>query len=112
MCQRQKVIILWGWSFAVPTEKRLLIFLILETVKKTEPDFIFFHDRFFSPEKVTKIGVGEKPFFTSDLKALKRRRVREYRKNGKYMKYLRLVEEFQTKFRKLLEITLEKMLIT
>ena len=49
---------------------------------------------------MTKIGVGEKPFFTADLKALKRRRVREYRKNGKSMKYLRLLEEFQTKFQK------------
>ena len=32
------------------------------------------------PQKITKIGVGDKPFITSELKTLKRQRMREYRK--------------------------------
>ena len=52
------------------------------------------------PQKITKIGVGDKPFITSDLKQLKRKQMREYRKKGKSDMYLRLFEEFEIKFEK------------
>ena len=51
------------------------------------------------PQKTTKLGVGEEPFITSELKNLKRRRMREYRKNFKSAKYLRLKEEFEEKYK-------------
>ena len=49
------------------------------------------------PIKKTKIGVGDLPYMTSELKALKRRRMKEYRKNGKSSKYKQYLVDFQAK---------------
>ena len=64
-------------------------------------------DKFF-PLKSTKLGVGDPPFITSELKTLKRRRMREYRDKGKSAKYQRLVEEFDKKFEKAAQNFLRK----
>ena len=52
------------------------------------------------PKKITKLCSQDKPFMNSELKALKRKRMREYRTNGKSVKYLRLKSEFEVKFKK------------
>ena len=52
------------------------------------------------PLKVTKIGVGDKPYITAELKRLKRKRMNEYRKRGKSAKYERLKAEFTEKLDK------------
>ena len=54
----------------------------------------------FLPQKMVKIGIDDKPFMTLELKELKRKRMREYVKNGKSEKYLRLREDFKQKFKK------------
>ena len=64
-----------------------------EDIISTKLDQIF-------PKKVTKIGVGDPPFITSELKTLKRRRMREYKKNLKSEKYDKLKNEFETKYKK------------
>jgi hypothetical protein len=56
-------------------------------------------DQYF-PKKITKLGVGDKPYMTSELKTLKRRRMREYREKGKSVKYERLKAEFDQKLEK------------
>ena len=56
-------------------------------------------DKFF-PKKITKIGIGDKPYMTSELKTLKRRRMKEYRANGKSEKYEKLRLEFKSKLKK------------
>ena len=56
-------------------------------------------DRFF-PKRVTKIGVGDKPYMTSELKKLKRKRIKEYRNKGKTEKYEKLKLDFKSKLRK------------
>ena len=60
------------------------------------------------PKKITKLGVGDKPYMTSELKNLKRKRMREYRLNGKSLKYLELAQEFKDKLRKSSEKFLRK----
>ena len=60
------------------------------------------------PKKITKFGVGNKPYMTSELKNLKRKRMREYRLNGKSLKYLELAQEFKDKLRKSSEKFLRK----
>ena len=52
------------------------------------------------PKKITKIGIEDQSFMTSELKALKRRRMREYKLKGKTAKYERLLAEFEAKFKK------------
>ena len=52
------------------------------------------------PQKITKIGVGDLPYMTSELKTLKRKRMKEYRKRGKSSKYKKLVKEFEAKLLK------------
>ena len=47
------------------------------------------------PEKCVKLGQNDKPYYTEELKTLKRRRCREYVKNGKSFKYKSLVQDFQ-----------------
>ena len=47
------------------------------------------------PLKVTKLGVGDAPFMTSELKTLKRRRMNEYKKHLKSPKYYKLKNEFE-----------------
>ena len=54
----------------------------------------------FFPQKITKIGVGDPPYITSELKTLKRKRMRMYRKHGKNDKYLKLKAEFDEKLEK------------
>ena len=54
----------------------------------------------FLPQKMVKIGIDDKPFMTLELKELKRKRMREYVKNGKSEKYLKLREDFKQKFKK------------
>ena len=54
----------------------------------------------FFPKKVTKIGVGQKPYITAELQTLKRKRMREYNTKGKSLKYDRLKEEFEEKLKK------------
>ena len=60
------------------------------------------------PIKTTKIGVGDKPYITSDLKKLKRKRMREYRERGKSLKYERLKTEFKEKLEKAAQNFLRK----
>ena len=60
------------------------------------------------PQKKVKIGVGDKIFMTSELKALKRRRMREYIKHGKSLKYHTLAKEFKTKYLKAAQNYLRK----
>ena len=66
---------------------------LFENAMNTRLDLYF-------PTKVTKIGIGDKPYITAELKALKRRRMREWRKHGKSDKYLRLKTEFDDKLEK------------
>ena len=49
----------------------------------------------YLPQKCVKLGTDDKPFITSELKSLKRKRMREYRANGKSEKYLKLKQEFE-----------------
>jgi hypothetical protein len=56
-------------------------------------------DQYF-PHKITKLGIGDKVFMTAELKTLKRKRMREYRKNGKSDRNTRLLKEFEVKFKK------------
>ena len=54
----------------------------------------------YLPKKIVKLGINEKPFITSELKTLKRKRMREYKANGKSEKYLRLKREFDMKYKR------------
>ena len=54
----------------------------------------------YIPQKTVKIGIQDKPFMTSELKKLKRLRMREYAKNGKSDRYESLKQEFKKKFEK------------
>ena len=56
------------------------------------------------PQKTTKIGIGDEPFMNSELKTLKRKRMREYRDRGKTDKYDKLKNEFKLKFKKAVKI--------
>ena len=60
------------------------------------------------PTKTTKLASEDKPFMNSELKALKRKRMREYQVNGKSPKYHRLKSEFDKKFKKAGEAFLRK----
>ena len=62
----------------------------------------------FFPQKVSKIGVGDKPYSTSETKALKRKRMNEYKKKGKTEKYYRLKDELEIKLKKSAENFLKK----
>ena len=64
-------------------------------------------DKYF-PLKITKIGLGDPPFITSELKTLKRRRMREYKSKGKTPKYFSLRNEFDEKYEKASEKFLRK----
>ena len=64
-------------------------------------------DEYF-PKKITKLGLGDKPYMNSELKALKRRRMREYREKGKSAKYERLKSEFTKKLEKAASTFLRK----
>ena len=63
----------------------------------------------YLPQKIVKIGIHDKPFMTSELKKLKRSRMREYTKNGKSDKYMRLKQEFEERFKKASQDFLQKM---
>ena len=52
----------------------------------------------YLPKKIVKLGINDKPFITSELKTLKRKRMREYKANGKSEKYIRLKREFDVKY--------------
>ena len=60
------------------------------------------------PKKVTKLCNQDKPFMNSELKKLNRKRMREYKSNGKSIKYIRLKKEFDEKFKKAGEAFLRK----
>ena len=62
----------------------------------------------FFPQKKVRIGVDDKIFMTSELKSLKRKRIREYKKHGKSMKYLMLAKEFKSKYKKAAENYIRK----
>ena len=53
----------------------------------------------FCPVKVSKFSNMDKPFITPHLKSLRRQRVREYRKNGKSVKYHSLAAKFKEGFK-------------
>ena len=65
-------------------------------------------DSFF-PENKVKFAINDKPFITLELKQLKRRRQREYIKNGKSPKYFQLKNELSKKFKKVAENYLKKI---
>merc|ERR1711963_1119877 len=53
------------------------------------------------PEKKVKMRQGkDKEFITAELKKLDRKKKKEWRKNGKSEKYMRLKKEFEVKFKK------------
>ena len=54
----------------------------------------------FCPKKSLKISQRDKPFITTELKILSRRRNREYVRNGKTLKYYELRKAFQIKYKK------------
>ena len=53
----------------------------------------------FCPTKTMRVGNSDKPFINQELKTLKRRKQREYVKNGKSLKYRKLAEEFSTNYK-------------
>ena len=67
-----------------PTEQ-VKVFETLITQKTNE----------YFPLKLTKLGVGDAPFMNSELKALKRKRMNEYKKHLKSPKYFELLNEFE-----------------
>ena len=71
-------------------EKQLQAF---ESLVKHKLDEIF-------PLKITKLSNQVKPFMNCELKALKRKRMREYKVNGKSIKYEKLKREFEEKYKK------------
>ena len=68
-------------------------------------------DEYF-PLKETKIGVGDKPYMTQELKTLKRKRMKEYQKHGKSQKYKGLRDEFEAKLLKAKEGFMQKNIDT
>ena len=61
------------------------------------------------PEKKITLYQTDKPWFTEELRLLKRRRLREYSKNGKSNKYYELVEKFESKSREAIHKYKEKI---
>ena len=57
----------------------------------------------FCPMKTIKISSHDKSWINSELKSLKRRKVREWRKRGKTLKYKQLAKEFEIKYKKAAE---------
>ena len=53
----------------------------------------------FCPEKTMRISSQDLPWINAELKAIARRKGREYNKRGKTQKYKILAEEFNTKFK-------------
>ena len=51
------------------------------------------------PEKTVKISSFDKPYFTEELRQIRRQRQRVYRKYGRSDKYLRLKGEFNQKLK-------------
>ena len=51
------------------------------------------------PLKTFKVSTHDKPWINKELKILKRRRMREYQKNGKSVKYQKLNQEFNEKYK-------------
>ena len=54
---------------------------------------------YFCPKKTLKLADQEKPFITTELKTLARKRNREYVKNGKSIKYYELRKSFKMKYK-------------
>ena len=54
----------------------------------------------FCPVRTFKINSQDKPWITGELKQLKRRKMREWQKNGKSLKYENLSKEFTQKFKR------------
>ena len=65
-------------------------------VQKVEDTFSSLLHRTF-PENKISINENDKPWFTEQLRTLKRRRMREYSKNGKSRKYIDLRDDFNEK---------------
>ena len=53
------------------------------------------------PLKTIKISDQDQPWFTEELRALKRTRLREYVRHGKSVRYAKLMEKFEKKLNKL-----------
>ena len=66
-------------------------------------------DRIF-PEKTVTISTKDKPYFTEELRQLRRQRQRAYRDGGKTDKYLALVKKFDEKLKKEVEKYRQKVL--
>ena len=62
------------------------------------------------PQKSIIISSEDKPFFTEELRNLKRRRMREYTKHGKSNKYFELKEIFENKMKSELEKYKQKII--
>ena len=60
------------------------------------------------PLKTIRTSATDKPFITVELKKLDRKKKKEYRKRGKSMKYLKLRQEFQIKYKKAAKKYIEK----
>ena len=56
-------------------------------------------DALSCPEKTVRISSQDKPWITSELKSLDRKKSREYQKKGKSLKYRKLAEEFKAKYK-------------
>ena len=66
----------------------------------------------FCPQKTVKLGTHEKPFITSELKTLKRKKMREYNKRGKTDKYNKLADIFDIKYKAAAQSYLRKNMDT
>ena len=51
------------------------------------------------PEKTVKISNYDKPYFTEELRAIRRQRQRLYRKSGRSQKYLEIKDKFEQKLK-------------
>ena len=61
------------------------------------------------PEKRIVIYDSDKPWFNEELRALKRKRIREYTKHGKSLKYLDIADTFATKMKEAANKYTEKL---
>ena len=62
------------------------------------------------PEKVITIKSNDLPYFSEELRRLKRQRLRVYSKEGKSSKYLELLEQFNLKLKAQLQKYKDKLL--
>ena len=58
----------------------------------------------YLPQKKRKIAIDDQPWYTNELKFIKRKKAREFRKNRKSIKYIILNEKYENKLKKARQI--------